>query len=128
VTLDNVSLSDADYQIIFESVPGLYLILLPNSVYTIVAASDAYLKATMTLRSEIVGRPLFDVFPDNPKDPAADGVSKLQASLGRVLATGKPDVMAVQKYDVRRPEAKGGEFEVRYWSPINSPVIDQKGK
>ena len=128
MTLDNVSLSDADYRIIFESVPGLYLILLPNSVYTIVAASDAYLKATMTLRSEIVGRPLFDVFPDNPKDPAADGVSKLQASLGRVLATGKPDVMAVQKYDVRRPEAKGGEFEVRYWSPINSPVIDQKGK
>lgn len=28
--------------------------------------------------------------------------------------------MAIQKYDVRRPD---GVFEERYWSPINSPVV-----
>ncbi len=32
--------------------------------------------------------------------------------------------MAVQKYDIRRPESEGGGFEVRYWSPVNSPVLD----
>ena len=35
--------------------------------------------------------------------------------------------MAVQKYDIRRPDAEGGGFEVRYWSPINSPVLERRG-
>jgi hypothetical protein len=35
--------------------------------------------------------------------------------------------MAVQKYDIRRPEAEGGGFEERFWSPVNSPVIGPDG-
>ena len=31
--------------------------------------------------------------------------------------------MAVQKYDIRRPEEEGGGFEERYWSPVNSPLF-----
>jgi hypothetical protein len=31
--------------------------------------------------------------------------------------------MEVQKYDIRRPDAEGGGFEERYWSPINCPVF-----
>jgi len=31
--------------------------------------------------------------------------------------------MAVQKYDIRKPEMEGGEFQERYWSPVNSPVF-----
>ena len=72
-----------DFHRLFESVPGLYLILLPD--LTIVAVSDAYLEATMTERSSIIGRGLFDVFPDNPDDPGATGVSNLRASLDYVL-------------------------------------------
>src|SRR5688572_3629878 len=77
----------------------------------------------MTQRDEILGRELFDVFPDNPNDPAANGMSNLRASLDRVLAQGVSDAMPVQKYDIRRPENEGGEFEERYWSPVNSPVL-----
>ncbi|HET7712596.1 MAG TPA: ATP-binding protein [Thermoanaerobaculia bacterium] len=108
-----------DFQLVFESCPGLYLVLTPD--LRIVAASDAYLRATMTEREEILGRHLFDVFPDNPDDPAATGVSNLRTSLERVLIAGLPDTLAVQKYDVRRPD---GEFEERYWSPVNSPVFE----
>ena len=46
-----------DFQALFESAPGLYLVLAP--ALTIVAVSDAYLKATMTKREEILGRRLF---------------------------------------------------------------------
>ena len=35
--------------------------------------------------------------------------------------------MAVQKYDIRRPESSRGGFEERYWSPVNSPVLSDKG-
>jgi hypothetical protein len=81
----------------------------------------------MTRREDILGRHLFDVFPDNPEDPDATGVANLNASLQRVLNTSTADTMAVQKYDIRRPEADGGGFEERYWSPVNSPVIGRDG-
>jgi signal transduction histidine kinase/CheY-like chemotaxis protein len=94
--------------------------------FRIVAVSDAYLAATMTRREEILGRELFDVFPDNPDDPTASGVGNVRASLERVRQTRQPDTMAIQQYDIRRPNDEGGEFEVRYWSPVNSPVLDER--
>jgi signal transduction histidine kinase len=114
-----------DFRALFESAPGLYLVLAPDLV--IVAVSDAYLKATMTTRDGILGRALFDVFPDNPDDPGATGTANLRASLERVLRQCAPDAMAVQKYDIRRPESEGGGFEERFWSPINSPVLGPGG-
>lgn len=108
---------------IFESMPGLCLVLTPDLV--IVTATDSYLKATMTEREKIGGRPLFEVFPDNPGDPAADGVRNLRTSLERVRQTAAPDTMAIQKYDVRRPD---GTFEERFWSPVNAPVLGADGQ
>jgi PAS domain S-box-containing protein len=115
-----------DFRVLFESAPGLYLVLMPD--LTIVAVSDAYLRATMTRREDILGRGLFEVFPDNPDDPAASGVRNLKASLDRVHARRATDTMAVQKYDIRRPESEGGGFEERYWSPVNSPVLNAAGE
>jgi signal transduction histidine kinase/ActR/RegA family two-component response regulator len=93
-----------------------------------VAVSDAYLRATMTTRDGIIGRNLFDVFPDNPADAAATGEQNLRASLKRVLDGRAADAMAVQKYDIRRPDSEGGGFEERYWSPVNTPVLTKSGK
>ncbi len=115
--------SSLDFRLLFESAPGLYLVLDP--ALKIVAVSNAYLSATRTQRAEIMGRQLFEVFPDNPDDPAADGVRNLRASLERVAQTLACDEMAVQKYDIRRPD---GTFEPRYWSPVNTPVLDPSGK
>ncbi|MBZ0301423.1 MAG: PAS domain S-box protein [Anaerolineae bacterium] len=115
-----------DFQRLFESAPDLYLVLMPD--FTIVAASEAYLRATMTVREEILGRGIFDVFPDNPNDPTATGVSNLRASLERVLHHQVVDVMAIQQYDIQRPESEGGGFEERYWSPTNSPVCGPDGE
>lgn len=110
-----------DFQAFFEAVPGLYLVLSPD--LTIVAVSDAYLRATMTKREDILGRGIFDVFPDNPGEGEATGVRNLRLSLERVLRSKVADTMAVQKYDIRKPVSDGGGFEERYWSPINSPVL-----
>lgn len=112
-----------DFQSLFEAAPGLYLILQPD--FTIVAVSDSYLKATMTQRKKIIGRKLFEVFPDNPDDPSATGVTNLRTSLNYVLKNKTTHVMAVQKYDIRRPD---GTFEERYWSPLNKPVFDKNNK
>ena len=113
-----------NFQELFEALPGLYVVL--DRDFRIVAVSDAYLAATMTRREEILGRELFEVFPDNPDDPTASGVGNVRASLERVRQTRQPDTMAIQQYDIRRPNDEGGEFEVRYWSPVNSPVLDER--
>lgn len=117
-----------DFRALFESAPGLYLVLEPDAPrYTVVAVSDAYARATHTKREEILGRGLFDVFPDNPEDPHATGARNLGASLQRVLRNRTSDAMALQKYDIRRRADKGGGFEERWWSPVNSPVFGPAG-
>ena len=114
-----------DFRALFEAAPNLFLVVRADAPrFTIVAASDAYLQATMTTRDGpggAVGRGLFEVFPDPPDDPAATGERNLRASLERAIATGAPDAMAVQPYAIRRPD---GTWEERHWSPLNTPVPD----
>ena len=117
---------DLDFRLLFEESPDVLLVLLPDAPrYTMVAATRARLAATHTTREQIVGRGLFEVFPDNPDDPSATGTSNLRASLERVLDTREPDTMAVQKYDIRGPD---GSFQVKYWSPKNLPVLSPSGE
>ena len=114
----------ADFRTIFESAPSLCLVLDPQ--FRIVGATDAHLRATLTVRAEIMGREVFEVFPDNPADPDATGVTNLRASLARVRHYGVADTMAIQKYEVGSPGEAGG-FEARYWSIFNSPVLGPDG-
>jgi signal transduction histidine kinase len=116
--LHQVSMKRTEFRLL-EAAPGAYLVLDPD--FTIVAVTEAYLRATLVAREQIVGRELFDVFPDNPNDPAATGARNLRASLETVLRTGAPHAMPVQKYDIRRPDSE--EFEERYWKPLNTPVV-----
>ena len=117
-----------DFRALFDAIPGAYLILQPNDpVFTIVRANRAYAQATLVDPNKIVGRGLFEVFPDNPDDPQASGVENLRGSLRQVLATKAPHTMPAQKYDIRRPGDQGGGFEERYWSPINTPLLSSEG-
>jgi signal transduction histidine kinase len=116
------SAAKVDYRVLFENSPGLNVVLDPH--FFIIAASNQFLQATMTCRQDIVGQNFFDVFPDNPDDPKASGVRNLRSSLERVLRDRVADSMAVQQHDIRRPD---GQFEERYWSPVNSPVFGSDG-
>lgn len=115
--------SSVDYRALFLAVPTPVLVLDPHLV--IVEANDAYLAATMRSRAELMGRPVFEAFPDNPDDPSASGVSMWGASLQRVLSERVTDVMAIQKYDIPRPE---GGYDTRYWAPANAPVFGSGGE
>ncbi|GAA0571731.1 hypothetical protein GCM10010172_65270 [Paractinoplanes ferrugineus] len=112
-----------DHQSLFQALPTPVLVL--DSALVIVETNEAYLTATMRRRGELVGRPLFAAFPDNPDDPSASGVRMWGASLQRVLSERVTDVMAIQKYDIPRP---GGGFDTRYWAPINAPVFGPDGE
>src|SRR5258708_39917074 len=86
--------------------------------------SDAYLRATLRTREELLGRSLFDVFPANPQTDDA-GPEAVRAVFERVLAERSPQKLALQRYDVPRPE---GGFEKRYWSALVTPLAGADGE
>jgi PAS domain S-box-containing protein len=111
-----------EYAHLFEASPSPYLIMTAD--FTIITVNRAYADATMIDPQAVVGQPMFEIFPDNPDDPHADGVRNLRRSLQAVVDTGRPDALALQRYDVRAPD---GQFVERYWSPVNTPVLADDG-
>ncbi len=124
----STALPVSDFSVVFESAPIPFLMVLPNDpVFTFIAANDAYVRLSGIRREDLLGRGVFEVFPDNPADPASDGVQALLASYRRVLATRASDRMPLFRCDLERPAVDGGGFEERYWSARNTPVVGADG-
>ena len=68
---------------VFRATAAPYLILDPE--LRIRAANPAYQQATLTTEEDLRGAYLFDVFPDDPANPEADGRANLSTSLQQVL-------------------------------------------
>ncbi|MFA6238736.1 MAG: PAS domain-containing protein [Bacteriovorax sp.] len=117
--------NNIDYKLLFESTPAPYLIL--DISFKIIAVNNAYLLATKTERDKILYRSLFDIFPDDPKDPEATGVLNLMKSLERVREHLEPDIMSIQKYNIPNPETPNGPYLERFWRPSNYPVFNHEG-
>ncbi len=111
------------YQAIFEQSSELLVVI--DTDFAIVDASDAYLKVTKTIRENIIGRDIFDVFPDNSNDINAHGSRDIRASFHRVLKSKLVDRLAFVKYDIPKPASEGGGFVLKYWRPCHSPVLDE---
>jgi PAS domain-containing protein len=114
-----------DYSALYRQLPVPVLALTPE--FLIADANEAYMEAMGRSQEDLLGRDAFDAFPDNPSDPGATGVRNSVASLRRVLATGRPDAVEFQKYDVEIPGSPG-QFATRYWSVVNAPVFGPDGR
>jgi PAS domain S-box-containing protein len=117
--------SAVDFQALFQHSPNSYMVL--DRQLRFVAANDAYLQVTGKRPDELIGRNLFDEFPHDAADPANESAALLRQSLERVLATGKPDVIAFIRYRVPRAEDGDGEVEDRFWSATHTPIFDEQG-
>lgn len=113
------------FQRLFESSPASFLILLPNDDFTIVAVTDDYLSDTRTKREDILGKPLFEVFPDNPNVPESHSTKVLAESFRRAMASKSKDTMDIIRYDLPQPDGMG--FEERYWRPVNKVALSHNG-
>ncbi|MFE0642565.1 PP2C family protein-serine/threonine phosphatase [Streptomyces sp. NPDC058877] len=114
-----------DYAAVFHALPGMVALLTPDLVY--VDANEDFLRLAGRTREQLLGRYIFDVFPENPNDPAAAGMRETQASMLRVVATGERDTMALLRYDIEDSERPGRWVE-HFWSPVNAPVLGQDGR
>lgn len=117
-------ISDYDF---FYSMDIPCLLLQANPPYFhIVDANNAYLLATFTDPKNIIGKSVFDAFPDNPGDVNPSGTRNLAETLTKVVDTKKTQKLTEQKYDIYVEPT--GQFEIRYWNATNSPVLDNTGE
>ncbi len=114
-----------DYISVFQSLPMPALLLSPD--FIMIDLNRAYERISGRSREELIGRPLFDAFPDNPTEPGVTSSGNLGASLRRAVASGQADAMAVLRYDVKAP-GSSGDFAERYWCPVNVPVHGPGGE
>ena len=112
-----------DHAALFRALPTPYMIMDRDLV--LVECNDAYLSTVGRRREDIVGRPVFDVFPPTADALDDTGVPRVQRSFERARDTGSIDTMPVQRYDI--PDGSGGLTE-RFWSLISVPVRDAQGR
>jgi len=115
-----------DFKVLFEKSAALFLVL--DRDLRVVAATDAYCQSVRSKREHLIGLTVAEMFPDRHNNPGAGGFEKLDESLRRVMRLRRPDTMAIQRYDMLRPKSDGGGFIEKYWSPRNSPVLDDDGE
>jgi PAS domain S-box-containing protein len=108
-----------DFAALFAWSPNPYVVV--DRDLTIVWMNNAYLAATMRQREDIIGRPMFEVFPS---DPDSESHQLLARSFERVLKTRAPDEIALIRYDIVNA---AGEMDVRYWSATHTPLADDRG-
>lgn len=115
-----------DFERVFQLLPDPYMVLDHELRY--VAASDVYLQTTGTQRESLIGRHIFELFPNDPNDPNNPSALMLRASLERVRSTGKPDTLALIPYRVFREAGSQTLTEERFWSATHTPLLDAQGQ
>lgn len=117
--------SEKKFAALFAASPAPLLILQPDEPrFTISEVNEAYLAATMRSREDVLGRGVFEAYPDNAEGTAPGGARLLCASFEQVLASRRAHRMEDLRFDIARPD---GTFEIRWWRLVNSPVLDERG-
>jgi len=110
-----------DYATLFRALPSPYMVIDRDLTY--VDVNDAYCAVLERRREDLLGRNIFDAFPNE-----GDSGARLRASFQRVLETGQPDTLALIPYPIERPASRGGGFEMRFWSAVHAPLLDAQGR
>jgi serine phosphatase RsbU (regulator of sigma subunit) len=106
-----------DLGAVFRAVPTACVVL--DDQLVIQDCSDAYLRVAGRGRERLLGRGLFDAFPDvGGASAAVDGVG---AVLRTALTTGRPVVLGTQRYDTAGAGGTGAPDE-RYWAGTAVPL------
>lgn len=114
-----------DHEQLFQSLASAYIVFdIDDPIFTVIEENEAHAAVAMVKRENVIGRPLFEVFPDTSNEYKATGVSQLLESIRRVIKTGKPDVMPRLNYDLKD---HSGTLKTKYWSISHHPIHDANG-
>lgn len=114
---------DVDFKLLFESLPDMYIVVRPDR--TIAAATDSFMESTGKDLEDVLDMDILEAYPDNPDNPDAKGTEILRGSIDRVLSSKQTDILPPVRYDLKN---RDGEFEVRWFQPLNAPAFDDTGE
>lgn len=82
-----------------------------------------YEAVSMRARNELLGEYVFDVFPEDPNEPRANGSSQLAASVESAMRSNATDTMPIVRYDLVDPQTPDA-FLTKLWTCTNTAVDD----
>ena len=113
-------MQQVDFERLFQKLPSPHMVL--DRDLTFVAVNAAYEQALMRKREELVGRGLFEMFPND-----SESGKRLRESIERVFENNQSDTLAYIRYAIPLPAERGGGFEERYWTAVHTPLEDAAG-
>lgn len=108
-----------DFADLFAHLPSPYMIL--DHELRFIDANAAYLASTGRERGEVMGRFVFDAFPETPERRAL-----FEDAFRRALA-GEANSEIRRRFDIARPENEGGGLKQIIWTTHQIPVRDTHG-
>ena len=109
-----------DYPALFQSLPVAFMVL--DRELHLVEANAAFCALTHSKRRDLIGRHIFEIFPES-----GENLKRYRDAFTRALA-GEENVIAMFPYSIPRPAERGGGSEERYWSCTHVPVRDADGQ
>jgi two-component sensor histidine kinase len=104
----------------------MLLIAADAPCFTMLAVNGAHARAFGTTPAALAGRGVLEVFPKDMSPAVAEFVDAIRTSFERVLTTAAADQMPIRAYAV--DAAADGARDERYWSAINTPILDADGR
>ena len=100
------------YQAIFMASPVPCVLLEPDAPrYTISEVNDAYSTLTHSMPADMLGKGLFDLFPDGSEEQHGRCIERLRKSLFHVLQHRQDHELPVQQSDIFTPPGRGRAVE-----------------
>lgn len=108
-----------DFRVLFYSPPSPYMML--DTGLRFFDMNEAYLRVTRQDRDNLLGRYVFDAFPETPECEAV-----FRRAFERALA-GEANRLVRQPFSIPRPESQGGGLREVWWTCHHMPIHDVAG-
>ena len=102
--------------------PGAAVMMLDRDL-RIRGVNAAYEELSLRQRDDLLGKCVFDEFPDDPSDPQASGSSQLAVSIESALSRNTTATMPIVRYDICDPKDPD-VFLPKLWTCSNLAVSD----
>lgn len=96
------------------------VILDPGPGLRIVYVNRAFSIETGVSEGKLIGRPLYEAFPENPEAPESECISHTFNAIYRTTREQRPEILPEQRYDIRNPYRV---FVECYWRMEFIPLL-----
>lgn len=112
-------MSSLDLMRMFRDLPSPYMVL--GTDLTFIDMNAKYLDVTQRTREDLIGRYVFDAFPET-----GERLAKFRSAFERALA-GEANSLVREVFSIERPGDCGGTAQETYWTCWHMPVFSTDG-